>query len=259
MTHQTRTDLAFILACGSGVLAACAGRPQQATPEVAPQPAVDTVAAPAQPPAPVVAARDPELDRRITRLELGVLERDAQIEELQARLDDARSEVVRSMAKLQTLATRAEAASGMAEAEIAQQSLRGAAGSQVAPEVGRVRQLLQVSTAEFNKQNYGGALYLANQAKNLAVSGRARLQSGERGAGRAGETLFALPLKLQTSGRSNVREGPGTGFKVLYTLESGTAITGFSYIDQWVRVTDETGRNGWISQSLVVRRPDAPR
>src|SRR2546425_8259366 len=44
--------------------------------------------------------------------------------DLQARLDEARQEVVRALAKLQTVASRAEAASAMAEAEIAVQSLR---------------------------------------------------------------------------------------------------------------------------------------
>ena len=74
--------------------------------------------------APPVAVRDTALEQRAARLELKVLEQEAQVDELQSRLDDARREVVRAMAKLQSLATRAEAASGMAEAEIALQALR---------------------------------------------------------------------------------------------------------------------------------------
>src|SRR5260370_30638118 len=73
-------------------------------------------------------ARDTALEQRAGRLELKTLEQEAQIEELQDRLDDARREVVRAMAKLQSLATRAEAASGMAEAEIALEALRSANG-----------------------------------------------------------------------------------------------------------------------------------
>jgi len=42
-----------------------------------------------------------------------------QLRELQEQLDATRLELVRNMARLQTQATRAEAASGMAEAEIA--------------------------------------------------------------------------------------------------------------------------------------------
>src|SRR4051812_12870750 len=58
-----------------------------------------------------VTVRDPDNDRRVTRLELRLMERDAQIVDLQTHLDDARQEVVRAMAKLQTIASRAEAAS----------------------------------------------------------------------------------------------------------------------------------------------------
>src|SRR5256886_11569576 len=71
------------------------------------------------------------------------------------------------MAKLQTLASRAEAASAMAEAEIALQSLKTAAAPLAAQETGQATQLLRQSSVEFNKQNYGGALYLANQAKSV--------------------------------------------------------------------------------------------
>src|SRR2546422_9689182 len=67
---------------------------------------------------------------RVARLGLLVAERDAQVEDLQARLDEARQEVVRALAKLQTVASRAEAASAIAEAEIAVQALRAATGTQ---------------------------------------------------------------------------------------------------------------------------------
>lgn len=198
--------------------------------------------------------RDTVLEQRVGRLELRLLERDAQVEELQGRLDDARREVVRAMAKLQSLATRAEAASGMAEAEIALQALGSGGGLQAAREIGQAAQLLQLATAEFDRQNYGGALYLANQAKDAAAAGRGRLASVERGTLRAGEVPFAVPLGLQTVARANVREGPGGGFPVVLTLEAGAPLVGYSYADQWVRIADQTGRAGWIHQSLVGRR-----
>ena len=206
-----------------------------------------------------VFVRDTALEQRAARLELKVLEQEAQVAEVQDRLDDARREVVRAMAKLQSLATRAEAASGMAEAEIALQALRSANGSnsQSPPEYAQGTQLLQLSTGEFDQQNYAGALYLATEAKNAAAAGQGRVGSNDRGgeAMRKGETPFALPLRLQTTGRANVREGPGSGFKVLFTLESGIPIVAYSFVDQWVRVKDETDRSGWIHQMLIDRRP----
>lgn len=200
--------------------------------------------------------RDTALEQRAARLELKVLEQEAQVDELQSRLDDARREVVRAMAKLQSLATRAEAASGMAEAEIALQALRSANGNNAppSPEYGQGSQLLQLATTEFDQQNYAGALYLATEAKNAAAAGRGRVASDDRSTTRKGEVPFALPLRLQTTGRANVREGPGGNFKVLFTLETGVPIVAYSYVDQWVRIRDETDRPGWIHQTLIDRR-----
>ena len=204
---------------------------------------------------PVDTGKVREAEQRAMHLELRLLERDAQLADLQARLDDARQEVVRAMAKLQTLASRAEAASGMAEAEIALDSLR-VAGQQAAPEIAQVTQLLHMSSTEFDKQNYGGALYLANQAKGVAAAGRGRLSLGELGAPRAGEVAFALPLHLQAVARGNIRQGPGTGFKVLYTVEAGTPLVAYSYADVWVRVSLGSDRNGWIAANLIGKRQD---
>jgi uncharacterized coiled-coil protein SlyX len=201
--------------------------------------------------------RDTALEQRAARLELKVLEQGAQVDELQSRLDDARREVVRAMAKLQSLATRAEAASGMAEAEIALQALRSSNGNNAppSPEYGQGSQLLQLATTEFDQQNYAGALYLATEAKNAAAAGRGRVASDDRSATRKGEVPFALPLRLQTTGRANVREGPGANFKVLFTLETGVPIVAYSYVDQWVRIRDDSDRPGWIHQTLIERRP----
>lgn len=200
-----------------------------------------------------VTVKDPEIERRVADLELRLLEKEAQVEELQSRLEDTRGEVVRTMAKLQTVASRAEAASGMAEAEIALQSLKASVGHQ-SPEVTQATTLVRQSSAEFNKQNYGGALYLAGQAKALAGSSRGRIAGGHTGASRAGETLFAAPLRLKSTGRGNVREGPGTKYDVTFSLETGSPLTGHSYVDEWIRVSDESGRAGWIFRALVTRR-----
>src|SRR6266850_1034258 len=116
-------------------------RPQHAANAPPLRPPRDTTRVTQRPPAVV---RDTALEQRAARLELKVLEQEAQVDELQSRLDDARHEVVRAMAKLQSLATRAEAASGMAEAEIALQALRSTNGSNAppSPEHGQGMQLL---------------------------------------------------------------------------------------------------------------------
>ncbi len=227
---------------------ACSSLPATTEP-AAPTPQEETASMPAPQ---VVVARDPALEQKLARTELLLLEREAQVGELQARLDDARQEVVRAMAKQQSLASRAEAASGMAEAEIALQSLHDTAGAPGVPEVSR---LIALSIAEFEKQNYAGALYLASQAKGAVFAARGRLESVDRRSLRAGEVAFIGPLQLQTTRRANVRDGPGGTFRIMFTLPAGASLTGHSHAEQWVRITDDSGREGWIYQGLIGRRP----
>jgi hypothetical protein len=237
--------------CGIAVMACT--KPQAPEP-VAPAAAPSSVGAPtrARVVRDTVTVRDPELERRLGRAELRVMEKEAQVAELQSRLDDARDEVVRTMAKLETLNSRAEAASGMAEADVAIQALRGAGGTQ-SPELSQATVLIRRSNAEFEKRNFGGALYLANQARAFALAGRSRLTISARTPARAGEVPFAVPLRLKVTGRGNVREGPATTFAVAFAVDGGAELTGMSVADDWIRVVDDAGRSGWIFRTLVGR------
>lgn len=198
-----------------------------------------------------VTVRDPEFDRRASRAELRLMEKEAQVAELETRLEDTRDEVVKTMSKLQTLSSRAEAASGIAEAEVALQTLRGRVGAQH-PDATEVGKLVQRASAEFNKSNFGGAFYLASQAKAQAAAARTRL-GDNRGPARPGETQFAVPVRIKVVNRGNVRDGPGTSNAVAYAVEAGAVLTAYSYTDDWIRVMDDGGRYGWIFRTLIGR------
>ena len=71
---------------------------------------------------------------------------------------------------------------------------------------------------------------------------------------RPGETLFDLSLALRLNRSSNVREGPGTSFAVLFVLDEGTEVVGHAYEQQWVRIRLNDGRSGWIYSTLVDSR-----
>jgi uncharacterized coiled-coil protein SlyX len=229
------------------VAIACAG----SSPSLDPAP--DTVSPPVRVVTETVTVRDRESEQRAAELQVQLMDKDAQIDELQARLDEAQRDVVRSLAKVQTLATRAEAASAMAEAEVALETLRRAVGAQ-GPGVARTRALLDEATEEFNKQNYGGSLWLSNQAKNRAAVSRGRLTASDSLGLLDGEKSFSIPIRFETTGRTNLRMGPGTTYETLATLDGGTALTGYSYLQQWIRVTDNSGRAGWVFYSLVRRK-----
>ena len=224
-------------------LVACAARTSPATPAPERVAVVDTVV--------VRAAVDSELEQRVATLQLQLLERTAQVEDVQRQLDAARQEVVRQMAQLQTLASRANAASAMAEAEIGVEALTAADGDQDVPEAAQARHFLELSTTEFADENYAGALYLAGQARSVARAAEFRLTNVGQGDRQPKEVLFALPVPLETVRRSNVRSGPALTFRVLETLDPGTPLVGHSHTEQWVRITGDQGREGWIFHNLI--------
>ena len=203
-----------------------------------------------------------DLEERIADIQFRLLEKDAQIKGLeeqlksqQKALDDAFLEVVRSKAKLRSLETKAEAASNMAEAEIAVKALKVelGAGDQDA-DVRRAEQLLMMSAEEFKNENYGGALYLTNQAKAHIKAGQLRLRAGERTSAHKGETPFSQPLELKLLQRTNLRQDPSSSSKILGRLEKGTQVLGYSTMSGWIRVGGEDGTKGWVLRSAVGAR-----
>jgi hypothetical protein len=197
---------------------------------------------------------DPDTRQRLSEMEAEVLSREARIQILEEQLEDAQREVVRAMARSQTVASRAEAASAIAEAELAVNTLRSQVGPDPGKELPSAERYLRQSNEAFNAGNYGGALYLASQTR--ATTGRVldRIRRQQASDTRPGETAFDAPLRLQTTTRANVRDGPGLEFRVLFTLDPGSSVQGVSYIEGWVRITDDSGRTGWIARSLVDSR-----
>jgi hypothetical protein len=224
-------------------LVGCGAKPQPAPP---PAPVVVAVPPPAVAPAPIV----PESGREIARMRVQLLERSAQLADTDRRLGEATTEVVRAMARLRTLATRAEAASAMAEAEVMLQQLRSREGQQAPPEAREAEVALQAGSAAFDAENYGGAVYLATQAKSLATAGRGRLaESG--GTERPGERAFAVPVPLTTTSRTNLRAAPGSAAELVVAAPAGTALTAYAYAQDWLRVTLADGRSAWVHQGAV--------
>src|SRR5688572_30597773 len=109
-----------------------------------------------------------DLDEKVARQHLQLLEKDAEIKALNQKLELAILEVVRAMAKLRGLSGRAEAASNLAETEIALKSVP------VEPtlrpkeaDLLQAQHLLKMASEEFKKQNYDGTVYLTTQVKAL--------------------------------------------------------------------------------------------
>jgi len=184
---------------------------------------------------------------------LVLLEKDAVIKDLGHRLEDAIQEVVRAKAKLRSLESKAEAASTLAEAEIALKSLksddRGKDSS-----LQEAEDLLKMATVEFKKENYGGALYLSGQAKTQIKEGEELQRGRDKTTPVAGEVAFALPLPLRLIEAAKLRSGPGPEFNVVTDLSRAAALLGLAYKGDWVHVKAEDGRSGWVSSMQVQGR-----
>ena len=245
VAHTARVSRFFLAAA----LTACSTKQPSSA---APAPVV--VASPPAPAARVapetVTVRDPELERESARLRMSLLERSAQLSDVERRLEESTTEVVRAMARMRSLATRAEAASAIAEAEVTLQQLRGRAGQQQPPEVRQAEAALRAGSTAFDAENFGGAVYLATQAKRAATAGRGRLAETGTTA-RAGERAFSVPVALTTTARTNLRAAPGTGADLVATVPAATPLTAYAFAQGWIRVTMADGRGAWVQMGLV--------
>lgn len=239
------------------LLTGCPSRTASVTASCPPPRAGERPLAPPEPPA----GTDPavrDLQQRARDLELNLIERESEIQDLKKRLGDqqrsldgAIQDVVRAKAKLLSLESRAEAASQIAETEVALKSLADSGRGASDPEFARIRQLIEMSGKEFEKENFGGALYLAIQAKGRIQSAQTRERAYPPAGG---EVVFAAPLPLKVIKRSNVREQADIASAVLVKLQVGTSVTGYSHLGEWVRVECGDGTRGWVHQSLLSGR-----
>ena len=204
-------------------------------------------------------AKKKALEKQVAETQLRELEKEAlakrlqqQQENLQAQFKGAIEEVVSAKSKLRSLESKAEAASNMAETEIALKNIKMEyPGAETDSGIIQASHMLSMSSKEFEKENFGGALYLAVQASSVINSAKGRLVVRKPGALQPGEVPFALPLDLSVIKVSNMRKGPGAQYPVVATLQPNTPVTGFARKGDWVRITDENGLSGWIYQSLV--------
>jgi hypothetical protein len=194
-----------------------------------------------------------EIQSKMATLQLNLVKKEIQTREpvgyqtqLQKKLGEAIHDVVAAKARLGGLESKADAASELAEVEVALKDLKTRIKPELHPEVIQAERLLKMSAMEFDKENYGGSLYLTLQVRSLLKTAEERLTIQEKAP-----VSFALPVPLRVLKKTNVREGPGLNFKIFLTLDRESPVTGHVYKDQWVQVVTEDGKRGWIFSSLL--------
>ncbi|MFC1877721.1 SH3 domain-containing protein [Thermodesulfobacteriota bacterium] len=67
---------------------------------------------------------------------------------------------------------------------------------------------------------------------------------------------FAMAERLSVSSKiANIRSGPGTGYEILWKVESYYPIMVLKKSGLWINFRDFEGDEGWIHTSLVHKKP----
>ena len=169
------------------------------------------------------------------------------------QLDEAMLEVVRSKAKLGSLGSRAEAATALAESESLAKTLQSRSAS-ITQESGyrAAERMLALGNQEFKSENFGGAYYLASNARTgFAVLVTRTATAVPPALADRPESRFATPIELVFSTRGNVREKPSTEARVIRVADKGTGVSGLAARDLWILVEFADGSSGWAFYDLV--------
>ena len=165
-------------------------------------------------------------------------------------------EVASAEVKLRRLATQADAASRLAEAEVALQGMETETQTPLrAVQIAEAQRLLDAGAESFAQGEYGAAVERAAESQAIieTLAGGGRLVPGAR----AEETPLHTPLALRTRIDSNLRAQPGRTEPVLSLLRQGTALQAHAYRGEWLHVHADDGRAGWVYGPLL-EAPNPP-
>jgi hypothetical protein len=217
-------------------------------------------------PAPVAVAVPPresacpscdDQNREIARLRQDLAQRETELRELRTSqrdqvkvLQESTREVERAKVKLRRLATQADAASYIAEVEVALQTVRDAAGAGI-PLLGLAEGIMQSTAAPFAQGDYGGAMDRAAQAEQLVT-----VVADERGrrasrARAAGESAFQVAVPLRVIADSHLRRQPLGTAAIRGVLPKDSLLVAHAHKGTWLRVETVDGRVGWVDQQRV--------
>ncbi len=173
------------------------------------------------------------------------------VEESRVSADEAIAEVVRTQARLQGNVSQADAASNIAEAEIIFSSF----ADRSSPALTNIQEQLESASAQYDAENYGGAMYLSNQAKRGMSEIKEQVTTLSPVAN---EESFGELVEMTVISDSNLRQGPGLDYPVITVLDEGAKIQAYSFSGAWVRVQVDDTTEGWVFQPLLSQSNPLP-
>jgi len=247
--------MVWLLAVAAGLLAlgGCVTAPP-APPPSAPPPAV-VVESP--PPRELACPSCDDQNREVARLRQELAQREAELRELRTSqrdqvkvLQESKGQAERAKVRLRRLATQADAASYIAEVEVALQALRKETGGGI-PLLALADGILQSTAPPFAQGDYGAAMDLAAQAEQLVTvvaDDRARRAPPARAAG---EAPFQVAIPLRAVGDAPLRRQPVASAASLGVVVKDTPLVAFARKGGWLRVETADGRAGWMEEKRV--------
>ncbi len=220
---------------------------------------------PPPPPAPVVEPAPvltcptcDEQNREVTRLRQELAARDAELRDLRAQhrdqikaLQESNRRAVRAKVKLRRLASQANAASYMAEVEVALETLRSSPdAASRASLIALPQAMLESADIAFTQGDYGGAMDRAGQAEQMIAmlaEAPARVASAHAPA----EVPFEVAIPLRVKVDSRLRRQPRSNAPILGIVRQASPVVALAYKGHWVRIRVGDGRSGWIHQTLL--------
>lgn len=242
----------------------CATRPIAPGPVTAPAPLAEP--APLEEPATIAVppeqARCPacaELRAENARLRSRLGEREAELHELRLTqrtqaiaLEQQTRQATQAAARLKRLATRADAASYIAEVEVAMATTRSTTG--LADDDARLavaQGYLASSRRPFERGEYGAAIGLASRAAGL-IAGASGIPVRPAPLHHASAIVaFEAPVPMRVTVDSHLRRGPGASAAVRGVLRAGSTLVAVASSGRWLRVEDRDGRAGWVYEPLL--------
>src|SRR5689334_8687007 len=235
-------------------IAGCAATPPPAPSEPPPPPAPALAPIP-EPICPIYLDQSQE----IARLRQDLSMREAELRDLRSSqrdqskvIQESTREVTRAKAKLRRLATQADAASYLAEVEVALKAQRAATGD--APLLTLAQALLDSTAAPFTQGEYAIAMDRAAQAEQLiAVVADSQATNGVKSHAPP-EILLQVTIPLRSTVDTRLRREPLPKAQVVTIVKKDSPLVAHAYKGRWMRVETEEGRVGWISQAELGAR-----
>jgi hypothetical protein len=256
-SHRSTIDpglWAMVWLLGSA-LSGCVTPPPTVPPPPVPVPLEATVREPTCPSC-------EEQTHEIARLRQDLANREAELRDLRSNqrdqvkvLQESTREVTRANVKLRRLATQADAASYIAEVEVAMEVLRSSPGATATvPLMVLAQGILESTAAPFAQGDYGVAMDRAAQAEQLiTLVAHYQVRPGSRPRV-PGEVPLQVAIPLKVTVDSKLRRQPLGKAPVVGVLKKGSPLVAHAYKGSWMQVETEDGRSGWVDQMRLGAR-----